>query len=235
LGHVFTTRPGEASDVRLRAGFEEACRRVFRLSRESPRLAEMGTTLTALELRADSAVIGHIGDTRCVRVRRGRAEQLTRDHAMAEPRNLLTRCIGAGQESEEPDIVSVDVEAGDVFALMTDGVWNVVPEAELAALVKGDLRVAAERVVLRCWERGAADNCTIVLVRVRSTAGPGAEAIPLELPSGEVVIDEVPAARGSLTPPRWPWLVLALAACLGVLVWARVAQGMDVVDWLWSR
>ncbi len=45
--------------------------------------ARMGTTFVACALRFDSAVVSHVGDSRCYLFRNGNGTPLTRDHTMA--------------------------------------------------------------------------------------------------------------------------------------------------------
>ena len=42
----------------------------------------MGSTVAALALRGDEAVVGHVGDSRVYRLREGELKQLTRDHSL---------------------------------------------------------------------------------------------------------------------------------------------------------
>lgn len=216
---------------RLREAFDAASERLHVLAAETAAHADMGTTLTALILDGGDRVwIGHVGDTRCLRIRRGELEQLTQDHAMREPRNLLTRAIGAGQRHEEADVIATDVRPADVFVLCSDGVWSIVADDEiLAELRAGDLQAGAERLIERCCERGAPDNVTVVAVRV---LGLGAgELRPVEISSREtrVAIGLASADRGTPRLHRWPYALLLVSAVLGLLAWLRFAHGVDLL------
>jgi protein phosphatase len=217
-------------EQRMREGFLEACRGVYNLSKESARLREMGTTLTAVNLLADKVVIGHVGDSRCQILRRGKLSPLTVDHAVQEPRSLLTRCIGAGQEAEEIDVSSQSVQVGDVLVLMTDGVWNVVDETEIAAALRAKTaQEAADRIVRAANLAGGPDNSTILVLRILSGAGNG-ELRDIELPYEEQVeAASLGGAAMSLIPPRWPWLLLGAGALLALLGASRLLYG---VDWI---
>lgn len=118
----------------------------------------MATTLTSLTLAGREAVVAHVGDSRAYLVRDGVCSQLTADHsrvgemlrmglitpeqaAVHPARSQLTRTVG-GDLSVQVDLVRTPCRAGDVFVLCTDGLWDVVPRAELAEaatdLVVGD-------------------------------------------------------------------------------------------------
>src|SRR5262249_27794675 len=118
LAAEFLTPPsaGTVAPAHMRAGFAAACRRVLELARESPALAGMGTTLTAVHLCGERMVVGHVGDSRCYRLRDGRFEQLTTDHAV-RGENRLTRCIGAGRDHEDVDVAEHDLRPGDRLLL----------------------------------------------------------------------------------------------------------------------
>ena len=62
---------------RLAAAIDAANRAINDKARENPEFADMGTTCSALSLSAKGALIGHVGDSRVYRIRRGVIEQLT--------------------------------------------------------------------------------------------------------------------------------------------------------------
>lgn len=127
-----------------------------------------GTTLTALWIDGPRAVIGHIGGTRIWRVRGGEAVQLTTDHSQW---NMLLRSLG-GRGEDPPDVMETDVQPGDVFVLVSDGV-HLTGEQIAEVLACGPFEQAAERLV----EAGQAeyakrsprcDNASAVCVRVEA-------------------------------------------------------------------
>lgn len=213
-------------DVRLRAGSVAAALRVQDAAAAVPALRDMGTTLTALCCDGDRLHLVHVGDTRAYRLRGGRCEQLTEDHAVREPDNLLTRCIGAGQPSLPLDEVALDLQVGDRLLLVSDGVWSVVAPEEfgrLAALAAP--QAAAEALVGAALRDGGPDNATAVVVEVAGAA-PGASPRDVDLPRHERPDERQlwPPAR-SLRPPRWPWWLLAAAAVVAADVACRLAGG----------
>ena len=173
--------------------------------------ARMGTTCTSLVLFEGGAVIGHVGDSRCYRVRRGRIDQLTFDHSLQwelirrggvspeevylrEPRNVITRSLGP-----EPS-VEVDIEGpyaalpGDVYVLCSDGLPNHVSDDEIGAVAAHLPPAEAVRLLVHLANaRGGTDNITAIVVQV----GP----LPPDL-AGSAPPDP------TIPPPRW---LLALA------------------------
>jgi serine/threonine protein phosphatase PrpC len=184
----------------------------------------MGTTLTALCLHGDHALVGHIGDTRLYRLRGGECLQLTEDHSRRDGGNLLTRCVGAGSAACEADHQQFATAPGDRYVLATDGVWGVLSAAELQRCVtRGEPQAVAERLIAAALAAGGPDNATAVVVDVVGVAAGQREQ---ELPRNERADDRGAWPRAiPLRPPLWPWLLLAAAAVVAVLAgldWAGV-------------
>ncbi len=127
-------------------------------------------TFSAMVLRSSSAYIFHAGDTRIYRLREGVMEQLTQDHRLwvSRDESYLSRALGM-EPHVRMDYSSFSVEVGDVFAFMSDGVYEFVSDAVMAEIVQGHLgsfENAAQTIGERAFEMGSDDNITIQLVRV---------------------------------------------------------------------
>ena len=111
----------------------------------------MATTLVALALRYDQAVVSHVGDSRCYLVRNGQARQITQDHTLvneqrkmglisdsdipsSDSRHVLIRSLGP-EMFVSPDTTAVTLQPGDVLVLCTDGLHDEMSEAEIASIV----------------------------------------------------------------------------------------------------
>lgn len=202
--------------ARLQAAVEAANEAVYRQSVRSPELSGMGTTLVALlhaplvtRLRGDQASrrsvrnhpnaragdpptlwLGHVGDSRCYRWRRGVLEQRTNDHSLVEEqvragqitaeeaahspmRNLITRAIGA-QATVEVEIQGERPLEGDVYLLASDGLTHEVSDAGIAEILGGmdlpltarELTAGCERLITAANRSGGHDNITVLLVGV---------------------------------------------------------------------
>lgn len=227
--------PGEQPEARMERAFLAAARRIFELAREQPRLREMGTTLTAVNLLGDKVVVGHVGDTRCYLLRAGELRQLTTDHAVRRAEHQLTRCLGAGREREDVDVLTYPIDPGDVLCLATDGLWDgIEPDRLLALVKKGAAQEAALALTRAAVEGGGADNCTALLVRVLRTTRPGSEElVELEPPTREqLLLPELRVDLPGLRRARWPWVVLLLAVVILTVVVARSAFGFDLLGLL---
>ncbi|MDN3519633.1 bifunctional protein-serine/threonine kinase/phosphatase [Aquisalimonas lutea] len=135
-------------------------------------------TLSALVIKSTTAHLFHVGDARIYRVRGRAVEQLTEDHRqwVAGDRSYLARALGVDHHVEI-DYQSLHVEPGDVFVLATDGVYEHVGTAFLAATVgngDGDLDTAARALVHEALDRGSGDNLTVQILRVDALPEPAA-------------------------------------------------------------
>ncbi len=145
-------------------------------------LAEMGTTLAALLMRDQRAIVAHVGDSRVYRLRGGHLEQLTKDHSfVAELRAagvpdlmaslpdefsaMVTRCI-ALECNSEPDFVVLEVEAGDVFLLCSDGLTDALSNERIGDVLGAhtDPQLACRELNRLAFEHGSQDNITSVVV-----------------------------------------------------------------------
>lgn len=179
---TFAKRPGLGVAVALEAAIIESNRRIFETSIANADLEGMATTLAVLALDGTQAVLGHVGDSRIYQLSDGSLTRETEDHsevneavragvisaAMAahDPlRNVLTRAIGVDPDVE-PDVKTIRIEPGSRFLLCSDGITRHIPDATLEGLLDGSHHPQQVCEILRdhCFERGAEDNLTAVVV-----------------------------------------------------------------------
>lgn len=186
LTEAFTNHgAGEDAEDLMEIAIQRANDSIYKLSREQPKFAMMATTIVALHLEGLRATVGHVGDSRLYRMtpdghlRREtddhslveeevRAGRMTPEQALSHPgRNVISRALGA-EASVEVDLRTFDVENGTVFLLCSDGITRHLPDEELSTLLRTatDLEETCAEMKRLCYERGAEDNLTAVLVRV---------------------------------------------------------------------
>jgi serine/threonine protein phosphatase PrpC len=129
------------------------------------------TTFSAMVVKSSTAHLFHVGDARVYRVHGAQLEQLTTDHRVwvSPERSYLARALGVDAHLEI-DYRTVALEAGDLFLLATDGVYEHVDGADVAAALAGaaDLDAAARDLVRRAFDNGSPDNLTVQFVRIES-------------------------------------------------------------------
>lgn len=160
---------------------EDANASIFRAASESSSLEGMGTTLSALWFVDDSALVGHVGDSRIYRMRGGVLQQISEDHTMlAEairdgvdhvrakatiPASIVTRAVGV-RPRVIPMLSSCSVQPGDRFLLCSDGLSDLVNEVQLADRLTdfSDPETAAQVLLDDALDAGGHDNITLVIV-----------------------------------------------------------------------
>ena len=171
----------------LTYAIEKANDAVYGLALENPELRGMGTTVAAMIINEDSAVIAHVGDSRIYQLRKGtiifrsadhsvvanlvRQKRLTEEEARNHPQsNVITRALGIRPEVEA-ELDEVVFQRGDRFVLCSDGIWGAMPQAELILKLSqpmgiGELAdtVAAEVDQIGINAGGGHDNLTLALV-----------------------------------------------------------------------
>jgi serine/threonine protein phosphatase PrpC len=126
-------------------------------------------TLALVILKAHTAHLFHIGDTRILRVAGSTMEPLTEDHrVILQGTAYLGRALGVGPEVAI-DYRSVPLAEGDLLVVCTDGVYEHVAPKLMAEIIQaqlGDLQAAANRLVATALQNGSEDNLTVQIVRV---------------------------------------------------------------------
>lgn len=151
-----------------------------------------GSTAVFVYLDEQRAHWCHVGDSRLYLFRDGRLFQRTRDDSLVQllvdlgeateeemaqhpAQNRLLRSLGGGDAAPEPSLGRAAIQAGDGLLLCTDGAWETLATAEMAAaLAEPDLEAAAQDLVDLAAARGGprGDNVTVVLARQRARSGP---------------------------------------------------------------
>lgn len=163
--------------------------RVLQHALAHPELNGMQTTLTALALAGQHAFIAHVGDGRVYRLRGTEFRLLTSDHSEAAEllrrgliaparvrehpgRYVLTRALGAGLPPR-PEFTRLPLQEDDTFVLCTDGLWGVLDDEEMRAVVAAHPPDAAcAHLIGMANDRGGEDNITVQIVRVRRLVPP---------------------------------------------------------------
>jgi protein phosphatase len=169
---------------RLVWAIEQANQRIYTAGVENQALAGMGTTVVAVWVDSDAAYVAHVGDSRVYRLRGTTLEQVTADHSLINDylsrgimtpdeaashpmKHVLIRALGTAP-SVSVDIQRIVLQPDDLFLLCSDGLSNVVPLKELAALLskpdRTNLSAQSEALIDAANRHGGLDNITAVLV-----------------------------------------------------------------------
>jgi protein phosphatase len=119
-------------------------------------------------LRGRRYYLAHVGDSRIYRLRGGRLEQLSTDHVWEHPelKNVLSRAVGLDAHLSV-DYADGELEAGDVFALMSDGVWGQLGDRKIADILQSEADPRTPpRLAMGAEDGGSQDNCTALVLRI---------------------------------------------------------------------
>lgn len=190
LAHWLSLEPQRSDLTRVERAVEmcadEANLSILDAATANPHYAGMGTTLVVAVFQGRNLVLGHIGDSRCYRMRDHQLTQLTRDHSIlqeqidaglidanqamgASGRNLLTRALGV-EKTTRIEIHQHQVHDADVYLLCSDGLNDMVNDQDIALLLSCDapLPDIASSLVAKAIANGGRDNVSVLLVRAQA-------------------------------------------------------------------
>ncbi len=178
-------QPGGEKSFLMR-GFDVTNRAVYDKATSDPEMLGMGTTGVCAYVGSGLAHIVHAGDSRAYLYHEGGLRQITRDHSMVQQlvdsgqitreqatlhpqKNLITRALGVAANIV-PEYNRCEVEAGDILLLCTDGLTNMVQDAEIARVLQEVPFFDATRILVdRALQAGGQDNITVLLMGVEIT------------------------------------------------------------------
>jgi serine/threonine protein phosphatase PrpC len=127
------------------------------------------TTLTALVLRGHRYTLAHVGDSRAYLWRDGQLLRLTEDHVWEQPgmQHVLKRAMGLDQHLVA-DYRDGELQIGDRFLLVSDGVWSCLSDKRIGELLQQDQDTSAtcQALVDEAHRAGSQDNASALLVHV---------------------------------------------------------------------
>jgi serine/threonine protein phosphatase PrpC len=236
-------------DDRIREAITIANNEIHRRALLRPEWKGMGCVLTVAVVQNGGVTIGHVGDTRLYKVRRGELVKITRDHspvgeredanelseaeAMRHPRrNEVYRDVGA--EPHEPtdeefiDIQQVPFEADAALLICSDGLTDTVPAATIGRIVRehaGHPEDVVQSLIDAANDAGGKDNVTVVYVegqRFGDSPSPRVTPMPQRAP---VSVPDAPVQVDSVRSHRWITILLILLL-LAVAAWSAWRLGM---------
>ena len=243
---IYRTRSEFSPPLALRSSLEQANGEINKKGESSFEFRGMGTTCTTLVLLPRGAIIGHVGDSRCYRVRKHTIEQLSRDHSLvweleaaggmsreqaagAAPKNIITRSMGPHADVEIDLEGPFPVESGDVFVLCSDGLSGQVGDPEIGMLAAElDPPEATAALVGLALVRGAPDNVTVVVAKAgddeATRPARGHEAWPLT---------EEATSNRQKSHRSWRALAIAGVGLLGALMfnpWSELTAKLTAIS-----
>lgn len=166
---------------------------IFTAATNNALYAGMGTTLVVGVFRGENLLVGHIGDSRCYRMRKTEFVQITKDHSLLQEqmdaglitpeqaatsvnKNLVTRALGV-DDSVMLEINEHQVEPGDLYLMCSDGLTDMVRDADIAEILELPIPLdqRAKGLIDAANARGGRDNISVLLVQ--GAAAPGKRSL----------------------------------------------------------
>jgi serine/threonine protein kinase len=127
-------------------------------------------TFSAMVIKSTTAHLFHAGDSRIYRLHGNALEQLTNDHRLwvSEEKSYLSHALGISPQLEL-EYRHFPLEKGDIFVLMTDGVYEHVGDQPIITVLRehaNQLDIAARRITEMAFENGSNDNLSVQIVRI---------------------------------------------------------------------
>jgi protein phosphatase len=192
LGRWLSQAGRQANGREVRRAMEicvdNANRSIFNAANSNPQYSGMGTTLVVGVFQDGRLLLGHIGDSRCYRLRAGELAQITKDHSLLQEqmdaglitpeqaavstnKNLVTRALGV----EDAVLLEVNehrVEPGDIYLMCSDGLSDMVDDPGIARILQGDgsLEDKAVRLVDAANGNGGRDNISVLMAQADAEA-----------------------------------------------------------------
>lgn len=212
---------GDPADVTI--ALEDALRNAQDdlLLRAQPDRPGLGTTMTLAFVFWPNLYIAHVGNSRCYLKTGGKLRQLTTDHTLAEVRRSvggqvtpgsqrkLWNAIGGQGPELQPEVRHLELESGDVLALVTDGAAGVRTECEL--LTQSDQQESAESICDRILGRSGEDDSTAIVIRflpfepIRIQANSAPTPTPIEARKELPTRRPSPKRVGAVEPRKPPY------------------------------
>ena len=186
---------------RVSAAIQRANRDIVEIARTSKRHHGMGTTVVVASVDARRGLfhLGHVGDSRCYRIRDGRLELLTKDHTLINdvlelepniddaraarlPRNVITRALGMAR-TVRAAVRSFQLAPKDKYLICSDGLTDEVSErAILDAIEVGGTPDDIVRVLMGLAHEAEAEDNVAVLV-IGCDLAKGVSSLPKPAPT----------------------------------------------------
>jgi PPM family protein phosphatase len=164
---------------------DNANRSIFNAAGSNPQYTGMGTTLVVGVFQEGRLMLGHIGDSRCYRLRGQEFSQITKDHSLLQEqmdaglitpeqaatslnKNLVTRALGV----EDAVLLETNehrTEVGDIYMMCSDGLSDMVSDEDIAAIMQEsqDLEVMARALIDAANAGGGRDNISVMLAMAK--------------------------------------------------------------------
>ena len=162
---------------------DNANRSIFNAANSNPQYSGMGTTLVLGVFQEGRLMLGHIGDSRCYRLRGTEFQQITKDHSLLQEqmdaglitaeqaatssnKNLVTRALGV-EDAVLLEVNEHKVEPGDIYLMCSDGLSDMVDDGGIARILTDEvpLEQKVAQLIDTANANGGRDNISVLLAQ----------------------------------------------------------------------
>jgi PPM family protein phosphatase len=183
-------RQANAREVRraMEICVDNANRSIFNAANSNPQYSGMGTTLVLGVFQDERLMLGHIGDSRCYRLRGADFTQITKDHSLLQEqmdaglitpeqaatssnKNLVTRALGV-EDAVLLEVNEHKVEPGDIYLMCSDGLSDMVDDEGIAAILASSaaLEQKVAQLIDAANANGGRDNISVLVAQASMDA-----------------------------------------------------------------
>lgn len=143
----------------------------------------MGTTVVLAVAFAEKILIAHLGDSRAYLYGSNSFKQITQDHSLVNElvkmgeitesqarthpqKNIITETLGVSS-TVNPEFNNLEVHAGDIFLLCTDGLTNSLTDPQIQQILATKnltLKERCNKLINEANRLGGGDNITVCLL-----------------------------------------------------------------------
>jgi len=165
---------------------DNANRSIFNAANSNPQYSGMGTTLVLGVFQDERLMLGHIGDSRCYRLRGVEFTRITKDHSLLQEqldaglitpeqaatstnKNLVTRALGV-EDAVLLEVNEHKIEPGDIYLMCSDGLSDMVDDGGIAKILGIDapLELKAAQLIDAANANGGRDNISVLVAQANA-------------------------------------------------------------------
>jgi serine/threonine protein phosphatase PrpC len=166
LIEVYYQSPKDKPIEMLRASIKQVNNEIYRQYH-----TKSATTLVAMLIHQDEAIIAHVGDSRAYHGRQHQLRLITQDHAAemvdadGKAKRKLTRALGY-RAQVDATITKHSIQNDDYFLLVTDGASRYFDTPSLQSLIRENARESVQQIINSSNDAGGYDNVSAIMVQI---------------------------------------------------------------------
>ena len=162
---------------------EESNNELLKRQVEQAQYSTMATTVVAVLVNKQQAVLSHLGDSRCYLYKNSELFQLTEDHTVLQKllnegkinqqqfndlpmHNMISQALGLSDQIEL-NIQQLNLQESVKYLLCSDGLTNCLTDEQIVEVLSSytDLDECVDELITRANDNGGLDNISVVIFK----------------------------------------------------------------------